>query len=74
MENEENISVNTKNYYISVIITQSVCAVLILLSLVCIKYCFKGTFSKIKDFYVNEICSKTNIQEVITEQVKSYEF
>lgn len=65
METVENKILKPKNYYVSIIITQSICVVLIALSVICIKYFFKGTYKQIKEFYKNEICSQTDINEVL---------
>ena len=65
MENTDKKIGKPKNYYVSIIITQSICVALIALSVVCIKYFFKDSYKQIKEFYKNEICSQTDIDEVL---------
>ena len=65
MENIENKTLKIKNPFISIMITQSVCVMLILISLVSIKYFFENTYNDLKKFYNSEICSDTDIDEVI---------
>ncbi len=65
MENTENKTARARNYYISIMITQFICVLILLLSVICMKYFFKGTYSRVKEFYVNELCSDTDINEVL---------
>ena len=65
MENIENKTLKIKNPFISIMIIQSVCVMLILISLVSIKYFFENTYNDLKKFYNSEICSDTDIDEVI---------
>ena len=67
MGNKDNLTEEQKNYYIPIIITQSICVILIALCLVCIKYFFKDIYKETKKFYINELCSQTDIKEVIED-------
>ncbi len=55
------------NCYFAIVITQCVCVVILLISLICIKYFFKGTYKQLKVFYEKEICSDTDINEVLSD-------
>ena len=68
MENTHEKRTKNVNCYFCIVITQVVCVMLILISLVCIKYFFKNTYKKINVFYNEEICSTTDINEVIKNE------
>ncbi len=53
------------NMYINVIITQAICVILILLSVLTVKYLFKGEYKVFKEWYLEEITADTRIEEVI---------
>lgn len=66
MENNQSAERKPFNCFFAIVITQCICVVIILLSVLCIKYFFKGTYKQIKVFYENEICSDTDIGEVLS--------
>ncbi len=51
--------------YINIIITQTVCAVLILAVILVMKYFFKGEFKEFKSWYDVNITADTDINEVL---------
>ncbi len=53
------------NMYINVIITQAICVIVILLSVLTVKYLFKGEYKVFKEWYLEEITADTRIEEVI---------
>ena len=53
------------NMYINIIITQAICVILILLSVLTVKYFFKGEYKNFKEWYLEEITADTHIEEVI---------
>ncbi len=54
-----------KDMYINIIITEAVCVLVILLSVLCLKYFFKSDFKSFKEWYYIEITNDTKISEVI---------
>ena len=63
---DENDILNPKSTgAFGIIISEAVAAVLILLSVVTVKYFFKGTYSELKKWYNTNICAETEISEVI---------
>lgn len=48
-----------------IIIAEAAVAAIILLSVLTVKYFFKGTYSEIKKWYNTNICAETEISEVI---------
>lgn len=66
MENEEIIK-NPFNCYFAILITQFITVLIIILSLLILKYFFKPTFKSINRFYEKNICQEVSIGEVIDE-------
>ncbi|MBE6750003.1 MAG: hypothetical protein E7560_02445 [Ruminococcaceae bacterium] len=58
---------NKNSQFANIIITQGICVLIILTSVVVIKYFFKSTYKKLESFYSAYICSDTDINEVIGE-------
>jgi len=56
-------------WFYKVVIVQSVCVLVILLSIVIIKYFFKDTFAKIERFYIDNITDDTKISEVLESEI-----
>ena len=54
-----------QSMYINIIITQLICCVLIISSVLVMKYFFKGEFKEIKSWYIKNITNDTRISEVI---------
>lgn len=51
--------------YLNIIITQALCMLVVLLSVITIKYLFKSEFKTLQKWYVKEFCNDTLIEEVI---------
>ncbi len=51
--------------YLNVIITQALCMLVVLLSVITIKYLFKSEFKSLQKWYLEEFCNDTLIEEVI---------
>ena len=68
MESTPENKAKNVNCYFCIVITQAVCVAIILISLICIKYFFKSTYKKINTFYNEEICSTTDVNEVINNE------
>ena len=64
MKSEEKIR---NSQFANIIIVQAVFTMLILISVVVTKYFFEDTYSGLKLFYEQQICSQTDINEVIGE-------
>lgn len=54
-----------ENMYINIMITQAICVILIFLSVLTLKYFFKGEYKNFKEWYLLEITADTRIEEVI---------
>lgn len=48
-----------------IIITQAIVTAVILLSVLTVKYFFKGTYRDLKKWYTADICAETDINEVM---------
>lgn len=53
------------NKWLNIIITQILCVSIILLSIIIMKYFFKGTFNSVKEWYEINICNDTDVNEVL---------
>ncbi len=51
--------------YLNVMITEVICMLMVLLSVITIKYLFKSEFKTLQKWYVEEFCNDTLIEEVI---------
>ena len=60
MAMEEN-----QGLYLNIIITQGLCMLVVLLSVITIKYLFKSEFKVLQKWYIEEFCNDTLIEEVI---------
>ena len=56
---------NSKNYISRITLTQCICMIIILLSIFTVKYFFKGTYNELKEWYKENICIDTDINEVL---------
>ena len=56
-------------WFYKVIILQAVCVLIIILSLLAIKYFFKGEFKEVQAFYYENIAVDTDINEVLKDEV-----
>lgn len=61
---EETI-IKPKSQFANIIIVQAVFIVLILITVIITKYFFADIYSDLKEFYTEQICSETDINEVI---------
>ncbi len=53
------------NMIINIIITEIICAVLVLCSVLLFKYCFRSEYKSLKNWYIKEICANTSVSEVL---------
>lgn len=53
------------NMYINIVITQFICVVLVLASVLVLKYCNKTEYKKVKVWYEREIIPTTSVSEVL---------
>lgn len=56
-------------WFYKTVIVQSICVLIILASVVIMKYFFKGAYSQIEKFYREEILSDTKISEVLQNEI-----
>lgn len=68
MEEREKTSADS---YMKICIVQSVFVIVVILAVLVTKYFFKGTYAKIKNWYEENICVSTDVNEVVEE---NYEF
>ena len=54
-----------KRYFTEIFITQSICVVIMLIIILITKFCFKTEFKKLKNFYKEQICTHTTVEEVL---------
>lgn len=64
MEEKQKISADT---YMKISIVQAVFVLAVILSLVITKYFFKNTYTQIKQWYEQNICVSTDVNEVMEE-------
>lgn len=67
MEQEEILNTKPKERMPHIIITQSICVIMVIATLLVTKYFFKKEFKRVKDWYIKNICVNTDINEVIEE-------
>lgn len=53
------------NMYINIVITQFICVVLVLISILVLKYYNKTAYKKVKAWYTEEITATTSVSEVL---------
>lgn len=58
-------SLTRKSRFSEILITQIIAMVIILISVLIIKYFFKSTYEDLKAWYKEDICANTDIQEVL---------
>lgn len=67
MDEQENL--RPKGGFFGIIITQMTVTLIILLSVLAVKYFFKGTYLTLKEWYSVNICAETDINEVLDNEV-----
>lgn len=67
MDEQENL--RPKGGFFGIIITQMTVTLIILLSVLAVKYFFKGTYKELKVWYDTNICAETDINEVLDDEV-----
>lgn len=51
------------------VIAQTICVLIIILSVVTVKYFFKGTYKKLLSWYKEEVLVTTDINEVLLDEI-----
>ena len=54
-----------KNYFVSIIIAECICVCIILLSVFVVKFFFAKQYKELKEWYQENICVDTDINEVL---------
>lgn len=67
MDEQENFK--PKGVFFGMIITQMTVTLIILLSVLTVKYFFKGTYLSLKEWYSVNICAETDINEVLDNEI-----
>lgn len=67
MDEQENL--RPKSGFFGIIITQITVTLIILLSVLAVKYFFKGTYLTLKEWYGVNICAETDINEVLDDEI-----
>lgn len=57
------------DWFYKVIIIQTVCVLIILSGVLVVKYFFKNEFSKVREFYNENIMADTYIAEVLEDEI-----
>lgn len=52
-----------------VIITECICVALLIVSVFVCKYFFENTYSKVKTWYIENVCVDTDINEVLSDEI-----
>lgn len=58
-------SFTRKSRFTEILITQIIAMVIILISVLIVKYFFKSTYDDLKVWYKEEICAVTDVNEVL---------
>jgi hypothetical protein len=58
-----------KSGFFGIITTQITVTIIILLSVLAVKYLFKDTYASLKEWYTLNICAETDINEVLDNEV-----
>ena len=66
---DEDKNLKPKGGFFGIIITQMTITVIILLSVLAVKYLFKDTYASLKEWYTLNICAETDINEVLDNEV-----
>lgn len=66
---EEPKNSKPKGGFFGIIITQITVTLIILLSVLAVKYFFKSTYKELKVWYDTNICAETDINEVLDDEV-----
>lgn len=66
---DETKNSKPKSGFFGIIITQSIVTLIILLSVLTVKYFFKSTYSSLKEWYNVNICAETDINEVLDDEI-----
>ena len=66
MENTD-ISNKKRDNYLNIIVVESVCVLIILLSVFVTKLLFKNVYQAVEDWYNKNICVDTDINQVVEE-------
>lgn len=61
----EETNIKPKSQFTNIIIVQAVFIAIILITVIITKYFFADIYSDFKKFYTEQICSETDINEVI---------
>ncbi len=56
-------------WFYKTVIVESVCVLIILISIIIMKYFFKSAFLEVEKFYTQEILSDTKIEEVLSNEI-----
>ena len=67
MDEQENL--RPKGGFFGIIITQMTVTLIILLSVITVKYFFKSTYPSLKEWYSVNICAETDINEVLENEI-----
>lgn len=55
--------------YTKAIITEGIAVLLIILTVITVKFCFKKTYKKVHNFYIQNVLSDTDINEVLKGEI-----
>ena len=69
MSFHKGIKMNKIDNFSRLIITQAVCIVIIISSVIAVKYFFKGTYQKLLSWYNENVCVTTDINEVLSDEI-----
>ncbi len=68
MDEQENLKAKGVGFF-GIIITEAVVTLIIILSVLAVKYFLKGTYLSLKEWYCVNICAETDINEVLDDEI-----
>lgn len=68
MDEQENLKAKGVGFF-GIIITEAVVTLIIILSVLAVKYFLKGTYLSLKEWYSVNICAETDINEVLDDEI-----
>ena len=68
MDEPKNLNPKGGGFF-GIIITEAVVTLIIILSVLAVKYFFKGTYQSLKEWYTASICAETDLNEVLDDEI-----
>lgn len=66
---DETEILKPKGGFLGIIITEAAVTLIILISVLCVKYFFKSAYPSLKEWYTESVCAETDINEVLDNEI-----